>query len=370
MPPMADFHPTRQIDWAAEWPKYKFNKNGNLIVPDHLEKTLRTTLICQLYYSKSTPALQSAELFISSFMIELHNRLGKDPLANWIYSTPHYQQSGAALTEYSVLKRAAKDLSLSPTDIVALVLTNGQSTSLPQTLPAVEVPPAENTRDVADPDAATAKMDSYRPFSHNLKDTESQEKTPSDTDSSQPRSHTMEDTKCQEEARSSDNVTCGNCRRRGHTIRDCIGPLDAEGWLSGCPVCNDAGHLYHDCIRRSMITPGEQYDWDWKYLLYYRQNKPSIKCSIDWTAVYNEIHPLMIALPWRPAFALEQSNTNEGIPRPARKGFTWRTYEYNWVGNPDLEARTRMPDPDVDKLAKHHLAASGIRWEPTDDYLP
>ncbi|KAK8128464.1 hypothetical protein PG984_009572 [Apiospora sp. TS-2023a] len=339
---MADFHPTRQIDWAAEWPKYKFNKNGNLIVPDHLEKTLRTTLICQLYYSKSTPALQSAELFISSFMIELHNRLGKDPLANWIYSTPHYQQPGAAVTEYSVLKRAAKDLSLNPTDIVALVLTNGQSTSLPHTLPAVEVPPAEHIRDVADPDAATATMDSYRAFSHNLKDTKSQWKTPSDTDSSQPRSHTMEYTKSEEEARISDNVTCGNCRRRGHTIRDCIGPVDAEGWLCGCP----------------------------KYLLFYRQNKPSIKCSIDWTAVYNEIHPLLIALPWRPAFALEQSNTNEGLPRPARKGFTWRTYEYNWVGNPDLEARTRMPDSKVDELAKHHLAVSGIRWEPTDDHLP
>ncbi|KAK8029027.1 hypothetical protein PG991_006083 [Apiospora marii] len=339
---MADFHPASQTqtDWAAEWPKFKFNKNGDLILPDHLETTVRSTLTCQLYYSKHTPALQCSELFIPSFMIELHNRLGNEPLVNWIYSTPHYQQPGAALTEYDILKTAARDHSLNPTHIVALVLTNGQSTSLPQTMSAVEAP-AETMHDVADINAG---------------------QTPT---------HTMEeDVKPQEQAFSSKDVTCANCQRSGHELRDCIGPVDDQGWLAGCPFHNTTQHLYHECNRRKSLTAERRANEDQDFLLYYRQNKPPIKCTIDWTKIYNERHPLLIALPWTPGFAREQSKKATGFRGQLDTDISWQLHKYEWIGNPDLEARHRMKDPATDDLAKKILTMSGVKWDPNEDFYP
>lgn len=265
--------------------------------------------------------------------------IGKDPLVNWIYATPHYRQPGAAMTEYSVLKDAARDESLDAREIVALVVTNGESTGFPQ------APPAEPTRDVADPNADTEDKTPHQTHVRSENDAKPQGAA---------AAHTKE-------------VTCGNCHRPGHELRDCIGPVDAQGWLAGCPLCNSASHLYHECIRRKTLIPVLRAKNDQDFLLYYRQNKPPIKCTIDWTEVYNKRHPLLIALPWTPAFALQQSKVT-GLQGQEGKGISWEAYEYEWVDNPDLEARHRMKDPAVDDLAKKTLAMFGVRWEPTDEF--
>lgn len=268
--------------------------------------------------------------------------IGNDPIVNWIYSTPHYQQPGAVLTEYDILETAAKDQSLTSTEIVALVLTNGQSTSLPQTTVGVETP-ADTMPDVAYPDAETAAMDP-----------------------NQAHSNTMEDIEPQEQHFSKD-VTCPNCQRSGHELRDCIGPVDEQGWLAGCPYHNTTQHLYHECSRRKAVTSQLRANQDQEFLLYYRQNKPPIKCTIDWTKIYNERHPLLIALPWTPGFALEQSKKATGLRGQGDTDISWQFYNYEWIGNPDLEARHRMRDPATDDLAKETLTMSGVKWDPNED---
>lgn len=360
---MADFYPASQTDWAAKWRKFQFNKNGNLILPDHLENTVRTTLACQLSYSKYTPAMQSLEFFISSFMIELHNRLGRfrllysktsvahisicytgnDPLVNWVHSTPHYQQPGAALIEYKALKRAARDRLLNSTEIVALVLTNGQSKSLPQAKSAVESP-AEGLHAVADHYAGTASMGPSEAPTYTMRE---------------------EDATSQENAISNEK-TCANCHRSGHELRDCIGPVDAQGWLVGCPYHNETRHLYHDCDRRLGLTAEKRAQEDEDFLLYYRQNKPPIKCTVDWTELYNERHPPLISLPWTPAFALEQSKAT-GVRGQWGVGISCELYPYEFVDNPDMEARHRMKDPATDDLSKKALAMPGVFWDPKDE---
>ena len=38
-------------------------------------------------------------------------------------------------------------------------------------------------------------------------------------------------------------VRCANCNMTGHPLQDCIGPPDASGYVSGCPLCNVKGQL-------------------------------------------------------------------------------------------------------------------------------
>ncbi|KAK8091041.1 hypothetical protein PG994_000546 [Apiospora phragmitis] len=317
---MAGFDSSTQVARAAEWPKYEFNGEGNLFLPGHLESMVRSTLISQIFYTKQMPALTSVEHFIPSFMIELHNRLGKEALVNWVYSSPHYPHPGAPMIEYRILKHAAKDQSLTAREIVALVLTNGRSTTIPQA-PAVKV-------EEPMPDSAVPEADVPTPDFHYVDNAHSNDTTSATASApSTPRA----------------------------------------GWPAA-PLCNDGGHLYHDCPRRRCLDVVARATADQDFLLYYRQNKPPIMCRLDFTEVYHERHPLLIALPWTPAFALEQSRLSEGLQGQWHTGTSWEWYEYEWIGNPDLEARHRLKDPAVDDLAKETLAMSGVRWD--DPYSP
>jgi hypothetical protein len=45
-----------------------------------------------------------------------------------------------------------------------------------------------------------------------------------------------------------DQINCGNCGLRGHAIRTCMGPITPQGFVEGCPLCNDKSHNYEDCF--------------------------------------------------------------------------------------------------------------------------
>ncbi|KAK8051158.1 hypothetical protein PG993_002543 [Apiospora rasikravindrae] len=333
--------PTSQVDWAAEWLEYKFNRDGKMIPPDHLENIVRSTLAWQVSYSKHTPALQNVKHFIPFFMIELNTSLGRPPSVNLFCSQPQIQQQpGAPQLNQLALEEAASDESFTADQIVALVLSNRTSITLPQTSPVSDVEPKPDLVGDHEPNDLSTTDHPH-----------------------QARSISSDDTKL---TGRSDELICGNCSRPGHELRDCIGPLDEQGWLAGCPVCNDTLHLYHDCMTRQSLDELSRAEMDQKYLLYYRQNKPPIKCSIDWTVVYNERHPLLIALPWTPTFALKQSQV-EALLGEEGKGISWEDYEYEWIGNPDLEARFRIKDSAVDDLANKTLTVSGIRWHTEDE---
>jgi hypothetical protein len=135
------------------------------------------------------------------------------------------------------------------------------------------------------------------------------------------------------------STMCGNCGRWGHTIRDCVGPVDEDGELDGCPKCNTArSHMYDDC-------PDRDSDEDFDYIYKYRQRKPPIRSCMAWTSFLGEsaVHQAWPTfIPWSKTFSLEQHEAALGACRPPE----WLYYEYDQIGWPDLEARSRLVDPD------------------------
>lgn len=79
-------------------------------------------------------------------------------------------------------------------------------------------------------------------------------------------------------ADSSTSICCGNCRRQGHSVRDCIGPVNEAGEIDGCPKCNTAGlHLYDGCPLRRASE-------DLDFVYRYRQRKPPLRSAMTWAS--------------------------------------------------------------------------------------
>ncbi|KAK7962603.1 uncharacterized protein PG986_003428 [Apiospora aurea] len=144
-------------------------------------------------------------------------------------------------------------------------------------------------------------------------------------------------------ARRPEPETCGNCQREGHTIRDCVGPVDEGGRIDGCPKCNMARtHMYDDCPLRDSVE-------DFDYIYRFRQRKPPIKSWMSWECFLghdsrNTSWPRYI--PWSADFAWDQQRRAFLAHRPPE----WLHYEYDQIGMPDEEASLREIDPDSEFL--------------------
>ena len=40
--------------------------------------------------------------------------------------------------------------------------------------------------------------------------------------------------------------TCANCKRQGHEVKVCVGPVDQNGFIRACPACNET-HSFNEC---------------------------------------------------------------------------------------------------------------------------
>ncbi|TQN71496.1 hypothetical protein CSHISOI_04070 [Colletotrichum shisoi] len=117
---------------------------------------------------------------------------------------------------------------------------------------------------------------------------------------------------------------CGNCHRVAHQVRDCIGPVDAHGFIAACPLCNQNDHIYDQCVSRTQRTKRERKALDFEYLVLWRQNKAPIRSNICWVIVWVKYNCPRMSLPHTKEFALtlsrRQANT---APYP-----DWQTYCY------------------------------------------
>jgi len=81
--------------------------------------------------------------------------------------------------------------------------------------------------------------------------------------------------------------SCGNCGRKGHQVKHCLGPVDQEGWLAACPGCNTKGaHLYDDCHVRK--TAGWSRRDDHLLLVSCRACKPPIRSRLSFIELHLE----------------------------------------------------------------------------------
>ncbi|KAI1844833.1 hypothetical protein JX266_009061 [Neoarthrinium moseri] len=135
------------------------------------------------------------------------------------------------------------------------------------------------------------------------------------------------------------DTVCGNCQRAGHTIRDCVGPVDDYGEIDGCPKCNTRGsHIYDNCPFRETTE-------DFDLIYRYRQRKPPLKSFMTWQSFLSGQHQPATwpkYIPWSTQFSIEQQ---QSAFRAHRKP-EWCYYEYDRIGWPDAEAHYREIDSE------------------------
>jgi hypothetical protein len=61
---------------------------------------------------------------------------------------------------------------------------------------------------------------------------------------------------------------CANCGRRGHRLGDCVGPVNVDGEIYGCPIHNTKLHSYDECFHCLAHTKASM-----KLYLYNRRSK-------------------------------------------------------------------------------------------------
>ncbi|KAI1660587.1 hypothetical protein F4813DRAFT_350393 [Daldinia decipiens] len=84
-------------------------------------------------------------------------------------------------------------------------------------------------------------------------------------------------------------VLCGNCKKPDHTLSRCPGPVDEDGFVSGCMLHNTKEHNYDECPMlynltigvhfgllvecRSGLPPIRSQEFNWVHLATHFQDK-------------------------------------------------------------------------------------------------
>ncbi|KAL0935176.1 uncharacterized protein CTRU02_209767 [Colletotrichum truncatum] len=128
----------------------------------------------------------------------------------------------------------------------------------------------------------------------------------------------------------SHDIVCGNCARFGHQVKDCIGPIDDNGFIAACPVCNTKAHEFDQCLqlKANSTSKRKRLDMRYHYLVTQRAKKAPIKTSICWISVWVTKGMPMRLLPITRQFALKLAREDVSVPYPA-----WQTYNYDGAIN-------------------------------------
>ncbi|OHE93750.1 hypothetical protein CORC01_10977 [Colletotrichum orchidophilum] len=120
-------------------------------------------------------------------------------------------------------------------------------------------------------------------------------------------------------------MMCANCCRAGHKAKDCIGPVDTDGFISACPICNVRNHTISSCPKITGAKKSVRKSIEFLYLVERRQNKPPMKSRTCWVAAWAAKGCPRIQLPHTKEFArklLLGKICSGTYP-------DWRTYDYS-----------------------------------------
>ncbi|KAI0832994.1 hypothetical protein F5Y06DRAFT_186883 [Hypoxylon sp. FL0890] len=130
---------------------------------------------------------------------------------------------------------------------------------------------------------------------------------------------------------------CGNCGKAGHKAHDCV-KVGRSGWMdAACPKCNSTRHFYDNCQLRVKAE-------DLDYLFWYRQNKGPVKSGINVGRLLRSV--LMEGC--NPRYRLDDKLPPPYSPKFARqiqRDQPWDNWEYQHLGHPEREARSRKYEP-------------------------
>ncbi|KAK7996007.1 hypothetical protein PG991_015474 [Apiospora marii] len=158
-----------------------------------------------------------------------------------------------------------------------------------------------------------------------------------------------------EQKKEPQQTRCGNCKREGHKVKDCVSKIGATGYIMACPRCNTNKHLYERCPspHAPAIGTRQREEDDLYYLLTCRQNKPQIRAWTDLAALVRWTTPSLAAFPWTPAFALRYHE--DPTQAAAERDYDYGKHDFGPGGGgrrPDREALMRRFDPSHPAIPK------------------
>ncbi|KAK1636087.1 hypothetical protein BDP81DRAFT_472012 [Colletotrichum phormii] len=118
-------------------------------------------------------------------------------------------------------------------------------------------------------------------------------------------------------------IMCANCCRGGHEVKDCIGPVDVDGFISACPICNVRDHPFSSCHKLKETKKKTKKTLEFLYLVQRRQNKPPIRSTTCWISVWAASDCPRMQLPHTKDFA---QKIGQGL---ILQYPDWRTYDYS-----------------------------------------
>lgn len=137
-----------------------------------------------------------------------------------------------------------------------------------------------------------------------------------------------------------DDVICANCNKPGHSLAICVGPVELEGDITGCPVCNTKEHNFDDC--RVPYPPGKTM---FDILVGDRGNRPQLRTNANIMAL-SASKGKRASYPWTKKFSVSQPN------------HVWNMFDYTRNDPNDLRIDPDGPGADVlkERLAGLSLA--------------
>jgi hypothetical protein len=126
-----------------------------------------------------------------------------------------------------------------------------------------------------------------------------------------------------QKTKSKRNQICANCFMSGHSLRHCF-KADPDGFLSGCPRCDDFRHDYDQCHEVKQAKD------DLLFLVKHRSNKPLIRSQIDIRTIegFYDAENNVKWIPWTPEFTKKFMAERPEYYREHKFKEKWQDEEY------------------------------------------
>ena len=153
-----------------------------------------------------------------------------------------------------------------------------------------------------------------------------------------------------------DRLWCRNCRRQGHTLIRCIGPVNNYGFIRGCAWCETIDHCTEECSYYQDLLPVEQEQYLAKVMLCKRRNRPPMGCTIAPAdhALGKPGQKFEHFRPWSPTQSMSWRLEHSGY---------WKEFEYAGPNEPWNDPVLAEIDPFEHDVFLETVSHIGVRFE-------